>query len=182
METSADIKELATALFKVQRTLKPALKDTDNPFFKSKYADLGSVWAACDRQLCDNDIVVIQAPGFEPGFATLTTRLLHAPSGQWIQEKAGCKLLKDDAQGYGSAISYLRRYSLSALLGILADDDDGNAAVTAPQKPFARPSQPVPYQDDEAQRKANAQTVEWRKRQVLPALGSQPKYPKGETF
>lgn len=125
---SPSISLLAGALVKAQQALKPAIKDSANPFFKSKYADLGSVWDACRDALQSNGLSVVQFPGFtEAGAALLTTILLHE-SGEWISGTAGAPLNKADAQSMGSAITYLRRYALAAVVGVVTEDDDGNAA------------------------------------------------------
>lgn len=125
---SASLSLLAVALVKAQHALKPAIKDSANPFFKSKYADLGSVWDACRDALQANGLSVVQFPGFtDAGAALLTTILLHE-SGEWISGTAGAPLNKADAQSMGSAITYLRRYALAAVVGVVTEDDDGNAA------------------------------------------------------
>jgi len=126
-ESSTNIDQLAGALVKCQQQLKPALKDSTNPFFKSKYADLGAVWEACREALGANGLAVVQLPGFENGVAQLTTILVHI-SGQWVQGTAGAPLKTQDAQGVGSALTYLRRYGLAACVGVVTEDDDGEAA------------------------------------------------------
>lgn len=129
METSAELNELASALAKAQGAMKPALKDTANPFFKTNYADLASCWYACRAPLADNGLSVIQTPSADQdGAVCVTTRLMHS-SGQWIQDKMCCKATKQDAQGLGSVTTYLRRYGLAAIVGISQADDDGEAAV-----------------------------------------------------
>lgn len=140
MDKSEQINELAAALAKAQSEIRPALKDSVNPFFRSKYADLGSVWDACRAPLTANGLSVAQFPApCEPGYAALQTILMHS-SGQYISSVATARLVKydkqgntipsDDVQGLGSALTYLRRYSLAAVVGIVADeDDDGNAAA-----------------------------------------------------
>lgn len=128
METSQNIADLAAALAKAQGQIEGARKDSANPHFKSKYADLASVWDACRSALADNGLSVVQAPGpCASGQLEMTTMLLHS-SGQWIKETLTIPLQKVDAQGYGSATTYARRYSLSAMVGVAPDDDDGNAA------------------------------------------------------
>jgi hypothetical protein len=137
MQQSNSIKELATALSKVQGQLTFAKKDNANPFFKSKYADLASVWDSCRTLLSDNGLAVIQFPS---GYATnvvddktkehlmsLTTILTHS-SGEWISQDMTVPVTKADAQGAGSALTYMRRYALAAVVGVYQDDDDGNAA------------------------------------------------------
>jgi hypothetical protein len=126
---SDSVKEIAAALAKVQGSIKPALKDANNPFFKSRYADLASVWDSCREPLSTNKLAVTQLPAeSEAGRVALTTMLIHG-SGEWIASTCSIKLAKDDPQAAGSALTYLRRYMLSAIVGIVADDDDdGNHA------------------------------------------------------
>jgi hypothetical protein len=132
MNQSESIANLAKALSIVQGKLTYATKDSANPFFKSKYADLESVWDSCRSLLSENGLSVIQMPGnYFEGRMWLVTKLCHA-SGEWIEQEMSVPVSKPDAQGCGSAISYMRRYSLAAFLGIVSanqEDDDANAAV-----------------------------------------------------
>jgi hypothetical protein len=133
MKTSDTLKEIAVALRDAQVDMKFAVKDSTNPHFKSRYADLGSVIDAVKDSLNLNGIVFIQTPSpSDDGKLHLTTRLLHS-SGEWIEDTAVCPLQKNDPQGYGSALTYLRRYSLSAICGLYQDDDDGEATRMNPQ-------------------------------------------------
>jgi len=129
MDMSPDIKDLAIALAKVQAAIKPATKDATNPHFKSRYADLPAVWDACRKELSGNGLSVVQLPADAgEGRVGLKSILLHS-SGQYIACEYSTRLQQDNAQGVGSALTYLRRYALAALVGIVADeDDDGNAA------------------------------------------------------
>jgi hypothetical protein len=128
MNTSEHINEIAAALAKAQSKIKTAIKDSTNPHFRSKYADLASVREACADALSTNDIAVVQAHGFDGAHVTLTTRLVHK-SGQWLESVYLIKPTKEDPQGYASATTYARRISLSSMVGVVADeDDDGNAA------------------------------------------------------
>jgi hypothetical protein len=130
MQTSETIDALAVALVKAQAEIKPALKDATNPHLKSKYADLASVWSAARETLGKHGLCVIQAPGrLEGNTLDLTTRLLHS-SGQWIESTITLPVVKLDAQTCGGAITYARRYALSSMLGIVADDDDDGHAGT----------------------------------------------------
>jgi hypothetical protein len=139
---SETLDKLAPALAKAQAALKPAIKDTVNPFFKSKYADLAGVWDACREALGANGLSVVQGMGTDGGdHGHLWTMLLHE-SGQYVQGE--CKLFlgaKVDSQGMGSAITYTRRYALAAILGVVQEDDDGNAAA-APAPVVKQQSQP----------------------------------------
>lgn len=128
MEKSEQINELAAALSKAQGAIKGALKDTANPFFKSKYADLSSVWEACRDQLAANGLSVAQMPCETESGVMVETVLMHA-SGQWISNRFTMPVAKQDAQSVGSAITYSRRYALAAMVGVAPEDDDGNAAT-----------------------------------------------------
>lgn len=128
MEHSEQINELAAALSKAQSEMSPAKKDTDNPFFKSKYADLASVWEACRKCLTENNLSVVQLPEQSESGLMLRTILMHQ-SGQYISSVFNMPLGKCDPQGYGSALTYARRYSLAALVGVYQDDDDANKAT-----------------------------------------------------
>jgi len=128
MLQSENIASLAKALSIVQGKMTYAVKDSANPFFKSKYADLESVWDACRSLLAENGLCVMQFPGeFIDGCMSLTTILAHS-SGEWIKQTMEVPVTKPDAQGAGSAITYMRRYALAAVVGVVQADDDGNAA------------------------------------------------------
>jgi len=127
MRASEHLNELAGALSKAQAMLRGAVKDSTNPHFKSRYADLASCWDACREALAANGLSVVQLPEGSGNVVEMTTRLMHA-SGQWI-ECSGCfTASKADPQGMGSCITYARRYQLCAVVGISPEDDDGNAA------------------------------------------------------
>lgn len=128
MDMSPEIKNLAIALNKTQAIMKDAIKDTENDFFKSKYADLASVWLACREALTVNGLSVIQMPSNIDNKITLTTMLLHT-SGEWMRESISIAPSKLDAQAAGSVISYLRRYSLAAFLGVAQIDDDAEESM-----------------------------------------------------
>lgn len=133
METSEKIDELAGALAKAQGEIKGALKDATNPFFKSKYATLDAVWDACRAALSSNGLSIVQGAS-TPHEATVsvTTMLLHS-SGQWIRDVLTLPAGEGGPQETGSALTYARRYGLSAMVGVAPeDDDDANAAQGAP--------------------------------------------------
>lgn len=133
MKTSESITKIAPALVFAQQSIKYAIKDSTNPHFKSRYADLGSVIDAIKLSLNDNGIAFIQTPTeSQNGTLALCTRLIHN-SGEWIEDVATCPLQKNDPQGYGSALTYLRRYSLASITGLYQDDDDGEAARMNPE-------------------------------------------------
>ncbi len=132
------MKELTKALIKVQQTIKPVVKDAENPFFKSHYATLGAVYDGCREALADNGFAVTQSTGFAEGHFVLITTLLHE-SGQVVSGSYLIKPEKDTPQGYGSAITYARRYALAALVGIVTEDDDAEGSMNrTPSKPIAK--------------------------------------------
>lgn len=145
MKTSENMATLAPALLAAQKAITFAAKDATNPHFKSKYADLESVIGAVKGALNAQGIMFIQtfSPS-SPGFLNLSTRLMHS-SGEWIEDEMSIPLQKNDAQGYGSAATYARRYALAAICGLYQADDDGNEAVKPADKPKqeAKKSEPV---------------------------------------
>lgn len=148
MNKSEQIGELAAALSKLQGEMKGAEKDSKNPFFKSSYASLESVWEACRPLLAKNSLSVVQTMGYlHDAGPTLVTTLLHS-SGQWIAGEQPLCAKSATPQDLGSAISYSRRYGLSALLGVIQSDDDGESAQAPHRAPQAqsRPPQSIPRQ------------------------------------
>lgn len=143
-ETSPTCTKLDQALCKTQSMMDAAIRDSSNPFYKSTYADLASVWHACKDALAKNEINVTQWPvTSDDGRLHLVTRIAHA--GEWMKAECSIPVSKADAQGYGSAITYLRRFALMAALGIVTEDDDGNAAVySPPQQSYPPKSTPAP--------------------------------------
>ena len=135
---SENVNELAAALAKAQGEIANAAKDADNPFFRSKYADLASVWDAIRRPLSANGLAVLQPAAVDGARVTVTTLLTHA-SGQWVESSLTMMAMQQvkgsgweeakNPQAIGSAITYARRYSLSAMVGVAPEDDDGNAAT-----------------------------------------------------
>jgi hypothetical protein len=170
MQTSEQINELAAALAKAQGEMRGAVKDATNPFFKSKYADLASVWEACRGPLTKHGLSVAQFPNTEYQgtpepyqwtsrngeerhgirvvcIVSIRTRLLHS-SGQWLEDAVSTMLPTGDPQAVGSAISYLRRYALQSVAGVAPEDDDAEAAQqmkpiqAPPPRPAVRPPLP----------------------------------------
>lgn len=149
-QKSPTIGELTKALAAAHKDFKPVLKDANNPFFKSKYADLAGVIDATGDALSAHDLAVIQSPGrIANGHIFLTTLLSHS-SGEWVKDELELPISKFDAQGTGSAITYARRYAYQAIVGVAAEDDDGDAASQKfekqPDGNFARGSQ-IGYQN-----------------------------------
>lgn len=139
MDRSPQIELLAVALSKAQAMLKSAPKDSLNPHFKSRYADLASALDACREALAAHGFSVSQHPTSEGKVVRLETILLHA-SGQFLSSTLTMTAQQDTPQGIGSAVTYARRYALMAIVGIAADDDDGEQA----SKPVAAATQSRP--------------------------------------
>ena len=130
---------LATALCNMQKVDLLAVTDSDNPFHNAKYADLASVWAAIRKPMTDNGLAVIQTTEQYPEGVTFVTTLVHI-SGESYTSRLSCEIpkskpdkngqIKPNIQGLGSTITYLRRYSLTAMVGVAQIDDDGEAAMS----------------------------------------------------
>ena len=130
MKKSESISELSKALAKFQSNVKQPLKDKDNPFFRSKYVPLENVVEAITQEAPNHGLSFVQwALNDEQGRVGVATMLMHE-SGEWIEfDSVHMKADKETAQGAGALITYLKRYSLSAVFGITSDqDDDGNSA------------------------------------------------------
>lgn len=140
MNKSESIAALAAALANAQIEIENASKSSVNPHFKSKYADLAEVLNTVRPVFSKHGIAIIQAPSFESGIASVETMLTHA-SGEWLSNTCSAPVGKQDAQGVGSAITYLRRYSLAAFAGIAQEDDDANSAVGNRQQTKQEPTQ-----------------------------------------
>ena len=122
------MKQIATALVKAQKAFGPALKTATNPHFKSRYADLAACVEAVIGGLNDNGIALIQRNSLDDSGVTVETVFVHE-SGEMLEcGKLHVPAAKHDPQGYGSALTYARRYSLMAACGIAPEDDDGNAS------------------------------------------------------
>jgi len=133
MKTSETLTKFIEAFGKAQSSIKFAVENATNPHLKNRYADLSAVIDAIKPALANQQIAFVQMPeSSDDGKLHLTTRLMHI-SGEYIESTASCPLPKNDPQGFGSALTYLRRYSLSAICGLYADDDDGQGAqINAP--------------------------------------------------
>lgn len=128
------MKSIATALAAAQINMGKALKQANNPHFRSKYADLGSVMDACLPALNERGIAVIQPTGENELGRFVETIMIHGESGEQLSCRVPLIVGKNDMQGYGSAVTYARRYGLMAMAGIAPEDDDGNAAAKAAPK------------------------------------------------
>ena len=145
MNKSDSIATLAGALVKAQAEIRPAAMNATNPFLKNKYADLGSVTDAIKPVLASNELAYTQLVGGTPGVVELETVLMHS-GGEWISTmivfELGDEKGKSMAQVAGSVITYLRRYSLAAMFGVVSDEDtDGHAPAEKKSKPTPQATQ-----------------------------------------
>lgn len=148
------VNELASALSKAQGEMKPAVFDKVNPHFKSKYASLASCWDAVRVPIAKNGLSVAQTLRFEETILVLTTTLLHA-SGQFIYSEM--PVMGSTPQQLGSSLTYVRRYSLCAILGIVSDeDDDGNAGSDTKPKSTTKPTKAPPVVTDRTDKNLDA--------------------------
>lgn len=122
------MKTIAAAFIAAKRAFGPALKDKTNPAFRSKYADLGACLEAVEDALLTNGIALIQETSLDETGVTVETLFLHESGESMRCGKLHVPASKQDPQGYGSALTYARRYSLITACGIAPEDDDGNAA------------------------------------------------------
>jgi len=128
------MKEIASALVKARKAFGPALKTKSNPHLKSKYADLGACLEAVEDALTASGIWLYQETSECPEGVTVETVFLHESGESLRCGRLHVPAVKSDPQGYGSALTYARRYSLMTACGIAAEDDDGNAATKKPAK------------------------------------------------
>lgn len=156
METSQDIKDITTALVEAQKEIIPAQKNETNKHFGSKYADLADVMAACKVALGKHNLAVIQAPGMDENGNVFVETMISHPTGQFIKSRATAKPIRLDPQGVGSAITYLRRYGLAAMVGVVQEDDDGNGGSEAPKKHHDTQPNPTPKSPPKATRGVDA--------------------------
>jgi hypothetical protein len=147
---STTLGELAKALSAMQADLEPARKEAVNPHFRSRYADLAACLEAVRAPMAKHGLALSQHAGLDGDVVTLTTLLLHT-SGEFLQSTAGVRLAKHDAPSVGSALTYLRRYALSAVVGLSAEADDDGAAAMAPA-PVQAPRAPSPELQRAAQK------------------------------
>ncbi len=147
---SAELKDLFTALAKAQAEMQTAGLSSENPYFKTRYADLAAIVKASRPALTKNGLSIIQQIiTRDDGHTYLHTMLCHA-SGQWVESRVRIVPPKTDVQSLGSYITYLRRYSIAALCGIVTsdEDDDGNLAVASyATAPKATSNAPISAQE-----------------------------------
>ena len=136
------MQKIATALVKAQKAFGPALKTSTNPHFKSKYADLAACIEAVIDALNDQGIALIQQSHECADGVIIETLFIHESGETLSGGKLHVPASKQDPQGYGSAMTYARRYALQAACGIAPEDDDANRAVASP-KPAEKPSRAI---------------------------------------
>lgn len=173
MQQSENLNELALALSKAQGEISPAIKDSNNPFFKSKYADLNSIWSSARVPLSKNGLAIIQTTEKDPGGQlNLITTLVHA-SGQWVKSAMPVITTKTDIQSLGSALTYCRRYSLSAICGISTDEDDDGEKSMARPKEETKPKPKISKDQVEELTHLMASCTEEYQKQVWDGLATQ---------
>lgn len=184
---SDTIGELAKALAQAQGEMTPAAKDATNPHFKNRYADLASVWDACRVPLSKHGLAVSQLTARrEDGSVLLTTLLMHS-SGEYIGSYLSARPAQENPQVIGSILTYLRRYALASIVGVVSGEDDDGEAATAPVRkappepsraparaePSPRPSAPPAALQEAAERAQTRMggTVEYHRSTDCPKCG-----------
>jgi len=160
------MKQIAAALVKAQKGFSPALKTATNPHFKSKYADLASCVEAVVDSLNANGIYLLQQSHECADGVTIETTFIHESGETLSAGKLHVPATKHDAQGYGSALTYARRYSLMAACGMAPEDDDGNAAAKKPQakgviKPTSGAGDGLTQEQHEKVKTAVSKVTDW---------------------
>lgn len=204
MRTSEGITNLIAAMAKAQPAFGVAVKDKKNPYYNSMYADLAQINAACREPLAANGLVVMQPVSGDGETVTVTTRLAHV-SGEWIEDSISCRpkleKIRDDMNAaapkfptpnaIGSAVAYMRRYALGAMLNIVTDDDDGSVASghdNPPAPPKGRPAKPPdppppgPNALDAKRRQTLLDTIKDELVRRYPGKDAEAKKKKGEAL
>jgi len=181
MQTSESIGALAAALAKAQAEMKGAVKDSTNPHFRSKYADLSSIREAAVGPLAKHGIAVVQGVEAEGPVVRVSTTLVHE-SGEWMRSTLTMTSLQDTPQGIGSTITYGRKYGLASMTSVAPEDDDGNeASRPAPQREAPRPP-PKPTVPPDAINRKSAVMDYMEKRYGLQSMRSMMAQILGKTF
>lgn len=144
MNMSETTAKLFEALATAQGRLENASKNSANPHFRSKYADLAEILNTVRPVFSAHGLSVIQFPSFDGTYVSVETIITHK-SGEWMSGVISAPVTKQDAQGVGSAVTYMRRYSLAAAAGVAQEDDDANVSIagapqTAPKAVNTRPN------------------------------------------
>lgn len=148
MTEKKEHKDVYAALFAVQTSVEVVKKSANNPFFKTKYADLPAVWEAVKDALKENGLVVYHQTETTDGVDYLLTKVRHIHSGTEIESRAQLHLQKPTSQEYGSCVTYMRRYAISALLGLVTDDDDDGNDASQNKKTPAKKQEPKQEQPE----------------------------------
>jgi hypothetical protein len=167
------MKAIYSALVKAQKGFGPALKSSTNPHFRSKYADLAACIEAVIDSLNENGVMLMQVTHEAENGVMIETLFLHESGEQMSAGKLFMPATKFDAQGFGSALSYARRYSLLAACGIAPEDDDANQAVKSTQAPQVKAT-PRPAQPPQATAKVDGGTQENIQAPTAPPVQTQP--------
>lgn len=135
-----DKKSLSAALLAFQAEAPMIVKSADNPFYKSKYADLPAVWGTVRELVTKHGLMVSHSTGFNFNNARdeLSTTITHVESGEWVTTVLPINPAKNDPQGYGGAMTYHKRQNLTNLLNLVCDDDDDGNAASQPEKQAAQ--------------------------------------------
>lgn len=128
IKSTPNITNLMQAILKAEKNFTPLLKSAENPFFKSKYADLNAVLKSVKVPLANEGVKIIQPPVTDGQSNFVTTRLIHVETGEWIESTMKLEMAKVTMQEAGSGVSYGKRYTLQGLLALETEDDDGNAS------------------------------------------------------
>ena len=164
------IAKITPAFIAAKKQFSPALKQRENSHFKNKYADLAACIEAVNEALLENGIAMYQETFDDPNGVTIETVFLHESTEMIRSGKLHVPASKQDAQGYGSALTYARRYSLMAACGIAGEDDDGNAATKVPPPAVkATPVSAKPITRDTFD-KMDAETQEWLRNHAMHAI------------
>jgi hypothetical protein len=165
------MKEIASALVKAQKEFGPALKTHTNPAFRSRYADLSACVEAVIDALNNNDVFLMQPTHECTDGVIVETIFIHSSGEQISSGKLHVPATKHDAQGYGSALTYARRYSLMAACGIAPEDDDGNNASKPKAAPAVAKPAPVAAPAAKAPVKVEGKDTEWQLKVVAKPEG-----------
>ncbi len=164
--------DIFKALAKAQPSFGPAIKDANNPFFKSKYADIAAVWEACNQAMAENNLFIVQPTVFiaEANQWAVNTRIYHE-SGGFIEGFLPVIATKqNDPQSFGSAVTYARRYGLAALLGIVTEDDDAEGAMNREDK--STPKTAVKKPEEQVQTPEPKYASARQKEQIIKLLNN----------
>ena len=126
MSTKCDV--VLSKLMKAKQKIGTVKKDSKNPFHKSNYASLNAYIDASEEHLIENGLILVQAGNGSYTEPMIVATLFHPESGQWLKSYLPILNPKLDCQGLGAAVTYMRRYSIATLLGLVSEDDDGETA------------------------------------------------------